>query len=174
APPLGGYAADGPGSLSSRFLQLSLVLGHLLARLAAGERREDRPEQAVSLEGELDRHLRAALADGPYGPAPPSERHLARRVVLSDLVGDRLCPARHAPDVGGPRPHPGRAVCLPLAADDLRLPFAVPLEVVQVGEHVLETARDLDAVRDLGQVPILSHPAAGVNPPAAGADPARG
>src|SRR5262249_12553577 len=44
-----------PGFALEPFLQLSLVLGHLLARLAAGERREDRPEQAVSLEVELDR-----------------------------------------------------------------------------------------------------------------------
>ena len=46
-----------PGLALEPFLELPLVRGHLLARLAAGERRDDRPEQAVSPEVELDRHL---------------------------------------------------------------------------------------------------------------------
>ena len=162
----------GVGSLFEPFLELALVRRHLLARLAAGERRDDRPEQAVSLEVELDRHLRVAVADrldhhgtdGSHRAVHPSERHLAGRVVLRDLVGDRLRPAWHAPDVGGSRPHPRRAIGLPFAAHDLRLPFAVPLEVVQIGEHILGTARDLDAVNDRRHARIVHLAAEEVNP----------
>src|SRR5262249_40950344 len=63
-----------------------------------------------------------------------------------DLVGELAWPARDIPQVGRPRPDSRWALRLSLAADDLALPLAVALEVVEVGKDVLRAALDLDGL----------------------------
>src|SRR5204863_1677702 len=123
------------------FLEALLVLGNVLAGVAADEREQELPE-AVALEVQLERHPRPALpcrldldgADRPDRPVDDAERREARRVVRRDLVRELARAARNLPQVGGARAHPRRALGLLLDADDLALPLAMALEVGDVGE----------------------------------------
>src|SRR5438067_1777618 len=143
------------------FLEPLLILRDELARLPPRERCEKLAEQAVTLEVELEGDLGAALArrldrhraDRPHRAVDAPERRLPGRLVLGDLVGHRLLAAGCAADVGGAAPNAGRALGLTLGADDLRLPLAVTLELVDVPEHLLRAARDLDALHDFGHAP---------------------
>src|SRR5207244_10502909 len=81
-------------------------------------------------------------------PVEDPERGLARWIVLADLVRELPRPAGHLPGVGRSRADAGRALGLELDADDLALPLAVPLELVDVREDVLGPALDLDRFVD--------------------------
>src|SRR5579862_9948240 len=139
-------------------LQPLLVLRDFLPRLSPRKRPDDQPEQAVSLQVELDRDARAAFArrldghdpDRPHGPVRAAERGAAGRVVLGDLVRDALLAARDLAQVGGAAADTRRGRGVAGDADDRGLPLAVTLELVDVGEDVLGTAGDLNAFDDLG------------------------
>src|SRR3954471_5233508 len=89
-------------------LQLLLILRHLLARLAPGERHEQLPD-AVPLEVEVDRDARALaavdgvdgrLADDADRAVDPVEAHGPRRLVLGDLPREGLLAAAELPRLG--------------------------------------------------------------------------
>src|SRR5207244_9051031 len=155
-----GRRDGGLGAALEPLLQPLLVLGDELARLTPRKRPDDQAEESVALKVELERDLRAALArrlhrhraDGSHRAIETTERRLPGWVVLGDLVGDRLLATRDAAQVGGARADPCRALGLARDADDLRLPLAVTLEVVDVREDVLRAAVDLDALHDRAHV----------------------
>src|SRR5437868_10458465 len=147
------------------FLESLLVRRDFLARLTARHRRDEEAEQAVTLEVELHRHLGAALAgrldhhrpNRAYGSVQTLEGRLPRWIVLGDLVADLLLTAaRNAADIRCARADPCRAIRIHLAADERGLPFVVASEVIEVGEDLLGTARDLDAVNDCAHGRILT------------------
>src|SRR5205814_3755022 len=81
------------------FLQLGLILRHVLARIAIRERCNQLADQPVAFELDLDRHARPRTlverldrdcTDGSHWTAGAAERGAARRVVLRDLVRDGL------------------------------------------------------------------------------------
>src|SRR5437763_924279 len=93
-------------------LEPDLILGDVLARVAARDRREELPDEAVAHEVELERDARARAVVEPLDghralradrAVEPTERSLPRRGVLGDIVGDLMPAAGDAPlvDCGG-------------------------------------------------------------------------
>src|SRR3954454_14088829 len=68
-----------------------------------------------------------------------------RRGVFGDLVGHLARSARDLARVGGARADADRPFRLEPGADQITLPLAVLVELVEVGEHVLLRTADLDA-----------------------------
>ena len=79
-----------------------------------------------------------------------AERSLARRVVRRDLVRNVSSSARYLASLQHARTYTCRPVCLHLRTHERALPLAVAVQLVEVGEHLLGRAIDLDAVLDHG------------------------
>src|SRR5436190_6917834 len=154
-PPAAGRERRSDAALEP-FLEVRLILRDLPRRLAARQRGDELAEP-VANEVELDRDPRARPAverlDGQRANRPrrtvgAAKRHHAGRVVLGDLVADIALAAGHLAPVDGSRADPRRPVGLDPRADDVPLPLAVAVELVEVGEDLLRSAIDLDALPD--------------------------
>src|SRR6266850_6662787 len=132
-----------------------LILRDLLACLALRNRHQDLAAKPVTLEVDRDGEpgTRPAVQgldrDGSnrtHGPVQNTERGLSRRVVLSDLIGHRAVAARHPPGLPNALADSHRLVAFRLHVDDLFLPLAVALDVVEIREHLVGPSVDLDAL----------------------------
>src|SRR5436190_2384605 len=154
-PPAAGRRSRSDAALEP-FLEVRLILRDLPRRLAARQRGDELAEP-VADEVELDRDPRARPAverlDGPRADRPHRtvravKRDQPGRVVLRHLVADVALAAGHLAPVDGSRADPCRPVGLDPRADDVPLPLAVAVELVEVGENLLRSAIDLDALPD--------------------------
>src|SRR5262249_26502771 len=105
-----------------------------------------------------ERKARARLAQRVHGgranranrSGGASEGSPAWGFVLGDLVRNVSYPASNLAPLEHARAHPRGAVRLDLCAHERRLPLAVPVQLIEVGEHCLGGAVDFDAVLDHG------------------------
>src|SRR5205085_4837300 len=83
----------------------------------------------------------------------PTKGNAPRWLVLGDLVCDVPRPTGDLALVGSTRADAGRPLGLDLYLDDGLLPLAMPVELIEVREHLLGRAVDLDTVNDHGSPP---------------------
>jgi hypothetical protein len=87
---------------------------------------------------------------GRSGPAVPRNEALRGGVVLCDLVWDVSRPSGNFAALYHSRTYARGAVSLDSCAHERALPFVVSVDLIEVGEHLLGRAVDLDAVLDHG------------------------
>ena len=87
-------------------------------------------------------------ATGRTRPVMPSERVSVGWIVFGDFVAGVALATTGSADLSYPRPNPDRALGEDRGVDDLGLPLAVSLELLEVRERILGPAVDLDAVSD--------------------------
>src|SRR5919108_511382 len=123
----------------------------------SGGRGDELSHQAVAHEVELERDARAPAvverldddrALGADGTVEAAEGGSVRRIVLGDLVGDLLAAAGDTARVDRAGADPCRPLRQQLDVLDLRLPLAVPAQVVEVGEDLRRALRDLNRLDD--------------------------